>query len=101
MSTHGTLVAEGGVWAYDVRVLGRSVAQIGWIAAGGGSFDPHEGQGVGDVHGSIAFDGERRKLWAGPTHPGLDYGRRWNRGEGVGVAEGTVATGDTCAGKHG
>lgn len=80
VTTHGTKVAEGGIWAYDVAVQGRSVAQVGWKTAGARSFNPSEGQGVGDIQGSFAFDGERCKLWRGAGLEGLDYGRRWTKG---------------------
>ena len=80
VATHGTRVTEGGLWAYDVVVQGRSVAQVGWKAAGARSFDPSEGKGVGDIQGSFAFDGERCKLWRGAGLDGLDYGRRWSKG---------------------
>jgi hypothetical protein len=80
VTTHGTKVAEGGIWAYDVAVQGRSVAQVGWKTAGARSFNPLEGQGVGDIQGSFAFDGERCKLWRGAGLEGLDYGRRWTKG---------------------
>eukprot|EP00041_Stephanoeca_diplocostata_P036991 m.1377314 g.1377314 ORF g.1377314 m.1377314 type:complete len:910 (+) comp24964_c2_seq2:2652-5381(+) len=51
--------AAVGLWYYEVKLLGDGPVHVGWGAAGigRGAFDPDGMQGVGDVEGTVAYDG--------------------------------------------
>ena len=66
-----------------VELVTGGVVQLGWAAEG---FAPNarEGDGVGDVLGSWAYDGARCLKWSA-GEGGEPYGRSWAAGDVVGV----------------